>query len=357
MATGFSQPPMAVGGDDLAKPPLIFLGNKSLPPMIYIEGNKPVGVIVDLAEAIKSRMYRPVDIKYMNWSHAQQLVLEGKADALLQINPSEERKKLYDFSDSLVESEFSIFILSSTEGVYDINSLKGLQVGVEQKGLPIQILKRHPLIKIVVVPDILSGFYQLDDGVIDAVVVDRWVGSFIIAENNFRKIRISGAAIDKSNSAIAVKKGNAELLSDINRALAEIRGDGTYFEILARWEPKEIVFRTKDQIFKGKIILVAILCVLFILIASVFFLMFERKKRQKVVAELQKAMSEVKTLGGLLPICSSCKKIRDDKGYWEQIESYIETHSDTYFTHGYCPECYAEALDKIHETHTKIKKG
>ena len=63
------------------------------------------------------------------------------------------------------------------------------------------------------------------------------------------------------------------------------------------------------------------------------------EKQAKLVAELQKALSEVRTLRGFLPICSHCKKIRDDKGYWGQIESYIQEHSDAEFSHGICPEC------------------
>jgi hypothetical protein len=59
--------------------------------------------------------------------------------------------------------------------------------------------------------------------------------------------------------------------------------------------------------------------------------------------ELQKALSEIKTLSGLLPICSSCKKIRDDKGYWNQIELYIRDRSEAEFSHGICPPC-AEKL-------------
>jgi hypothetical protein len=47
----------------------------------------------------------------------------------------------------------------------------------------------------------------------------------------------------------------------------------------------------------------------------------------------------VKSLSGLLPICASCKKIRDDKGYWDQVESYISKHSEATFTHGICPDC------------------
>ena len=60
---------------------------------------------------------------------------------------------------------------------------------------------------------------------------------------------------------------------------------------------------------------------------------------EKRTADLQEALSQVKTLSGFLPICASCKKIRDDKGYWNQIEAYIQDHSEAEFSHGICPEC------------------
>jgi AmiR/NasT family two-component response regulator len=60
---------------------------------------------------------------------------------------------------------------------------------------------------------------------------------------------------------------------------------------------------------------------------------------EKRNAELQEALSKIKTLSGLLPICASCKKIRDDGGYWHQVESYLQDHSDAEFSHGLCPEC------------------
>ena len=63
---------------------------------------------------------------------------------------------------------------------------------------------------------------------------------------------------------------------------------------------------------------------------------------EKRTAELQLAQSKIKILNGFLPICSHCKKIRDDKGYWNQIESYIRDHSEAEFTHGICPVCAKE---------------
>jgi len=62
-------------------------------------------------------------------------------------------------------------------------------------------------------------------------------------------------------------------------------------------------------------------------------------EREKLIGELQQALSDVKTLSGMFPICARCKKIRDDKGYWNQIENYISRHSDAIFSHGICPEC------------------
>jgi len=67
--------------------------------------------------------------------------------------------------------------------------------------------------------------------------------------------------------------------------------------------------------------------------------------------ENKEALSEIKTLNGLLPICAHCKKIRDDKGYWNQLEAYITNHSKAEFSHGICPECakkiYPDVIKKI----------
>jgi PAS domain S-box-containing protein len=70
------------------------------------------------------------------------------------------------------------------------------------------------------------------------------------------------------------------------------------------------------------------------------------EERIRLVSELQQALAKVKTLSGLLPICAWCKKVRDDEGYWKQIESYVEAHSDAEFTHGICPDC-AEAQKQL----------
>ncbi len=73
------------------------------------------------------------------------------------------------------------------------------------------------------------------------------------------------------------------------------------------------------------------------------------KERERLIQELQQAMTNVKALSGLLPICASCKKIRDDEGYWKQIESYISAHSEAEFSHGICPDCLKKLYPDIYE--------
>lgn len=80
------------------------------------------------------------------------------------------------------------------------------------------------------------------------------------------------------------------------------------------------------------------------------------KEREKLIGELQKALAEIKTLHGFLPICYSCKKVRDDSGYWTQVEHYIEDHSEIEFSHGLCPECGKKVLEEINEYRKKRKQ-
>jgi K+-sensing histidine kinase KdpD len=72
-------------------------------------------------------------------------------------------------------------------------------------------------------------------------------------------------------------------------------------------------------------------------------------ERERLVQELQKALANVRTLSGLLPICANCKKIRDDNGSWNQIEIYIRERSDAQFTHGICPECAKTLYPTLYE--------
>lgn len=75
------------------------------------------------------------------------------------------------------------------------------------------------------------------------------------------------------------------------------------------------------------------------------------QEKTELISELQCSMAEIKKLSGFIPICSSCKKIRDDKGYWQQVEQYVSERSEAQFSHGICPDCmkklYPEFADEV----------
>ena len=96
-----------------------------------------------------------------------------------------------------------------------------------------------------------------------------------------------------------------------------------------------------------------LMVLVFLLVAGAVFtwrrrneLLAEIMERERIEGERAELMHEVKALSGLLPICAWCKRIRDDKGYWNQLEAYISSHSEAEFTHGICPDC----LSKVQPT-------
>jgi PAS domain S-box-containing protein len=76
-------------------------------------------------------------------------------------------------------------------------------------------------------------------------------------------------------------------------------------------------------------------------------------ERERLITELQSAIEQIKTLKGIVPICANCKKIRDDKGFWEQVEGYVSRHTEAEFSHGICPDC----ANKLYPELYKDNKG
>ncbi|NQT23868.1 response regulator [candidate division KSB1 bacterium] len=74
-----------------------------------------------------------------------------------------------------------------------------------------------------------------------------------------------------------------------------------------------------------------------------------RDEQKVLIKKLQNSLAEIKTLSGLVPMCAHCKKIRDDEGYWEKVEVYIEEHSEAQFSHGICPECKDELYPELED--------
>lgn len=195
-------------------------------------------------------------------------------------------------------------------------------------------------------------FRSLSDAAFEGIVI---TAKGIILDCNDAFCTMLGYQSSELISKVAIELVLPEEREDVgNKILSGY--EGSYESHLVRKDGYVIPVEIHGKMFsyKGKLVRVAAIRDI-----------TERKRaiellneREKLVNELEKSMSEVKTLQGFLPICSSCKKIRDDKGYWNQIESYIAEHSAAQFSHGICEECadklYSDLnlfnnLDKNHE--------
>jgi hypothetical protein len=94
-------------------------------------------------------------------------------------------------------------------------------------------------------------------------------------------------------------------------------------------------------------LLLSVLVISFIARRSFINQELAEAERERFIVELREALDEIKTLRGIIPICMYCKKIKSEKGIWDQLEIYIEEHSDADFSHGICPDCYKIQLDKL----------
>jgi signal transduction histidine kinase len=266
---------------------LLFLGNKNVAPVIYLEDSIPAGLAIDIVHAMAKYISQSVEIQAIDWQKAQNMVLQGDADALIQINQTEERKKIFDFSEPLLESQFSIFVHTGKVGISGISSLRGLKVGVEKAGLPQQLLEKNPNITLIIIPDFIVGFKMLDTGSIDAVVVDYRVGSYVLAKHNIRNIKASGEPIAFSYSALAVKKGNKKLLESIDNALQTVKNNGIYQNIIDKWQPKETVFYTNEQITKFTYVIIICSLVFLFILTAIWTIVLKKQLTKRKIAENQ----------------------------------------------------------------------
>lgn len=273
---------------------LVFLGNQALPPMVYVQGGKAKGIVVDLVKKLSEEMGRPIEIRSANWAQAQKDLAEGRVDALVQINKTESRLLVYDFSEPLLASRFSIFVRHGTGGIVTAKDLQGLRVGVEPKSFPELILKADPLIALVPISTILDGFLQLQAGKMEALVADQWVGQYILAVNRLKGIGIVGEPVAVSQSAIAVRKGDQGLLDSINAGLDRMRKDGSYQGIIDRWRPKSIVYQTEEQLVARTIRVLALVIGLVLLLSLAFILVLLRRLAAERSLKAELSVSEAK---------------------------------------------------------------
>lgn len=148
-----------------------------------------------------------------------------------------------------------------------------------------------------------------------------------------------------------------ETASKPHNSLLIRRFDKVYGALIDQTDKVEIALQTeiKENIRLLKLIqiVLTIICFLSIMMIMWVFHRFDQRRRHDLQIinitneNLLKALDEVKVLQGIIPICGYCKKIRDEKGLWKQLEAYINSHSEAEFSHGMCPDCYDKQMAEL----------
>ena len=280
-----------------------------MPPIIYDENGTAKGVTVDIAKALGKKIGYQVEVVAMDWSDAQRKVANGEADALLQINPNAERDKIYDFSDELLESDFSLFVKMGNKQSRQLVDMKGKRIGVIKESFPYEMLMAYPEIELVLISGLKEAFNDIRLNKLDAVVVDRWSGKYILAEEEITDIEVIPTFLESQYSRIAVQKGDKELLDLINSGLETMREDRTMEKVLEEWRFERVFYFTFG-IMRNILIRTLIIVIAIIILIAGYLVNKYRKLSQKLQVDVASRTKELEEANDLLQIANAELKRR-----------------------------------------------
>jgi len=285
--------------------PLVFLAEEDSPPFSYLEDGEVKGKIVDLSIAIGQVLGRGTRVELAESDAAQQMILHGQDDGLF-VPVSEQRKQLYDFADPIFTIQYGIFVRNDDDRIRDVNDLAGKKVGVMQAGYSRQYFSSHPEVDLVVVKNYEDGFHRLAAGSVDAVATSTWLASYAIQQHQWGNFVLAGPPFALVPESIAVRKNNAELLIELNRAIAAIESNGTVSRIDEKWRPQQMLFVSRERAQRYIFLIVGIFFAVLFLAMAVWVVTLKRHLRIR-----RKAEEDIRMLISALKVASDCVSISD----------------------------------------------
>lgn len=314
------------------------------PPTYYRDqSGKAAGFAVDVMDAVAKRAGFQVSYVFEDsWADIIELMKSGKADLAPGMGVSKEREKDLVFSSPIDAFPISLFVRTRHPG---IDATPGVHtVGVIRGSVAFEKLKDRPNIDLSLYESFPQGLFDLLAGKIEAFACPEPTLWQLARESGVNdRIKVVDKPIAEITRAIAVRKDHPEQLDRLNDVIKDYVGSPMYQRAYIRWYGKPIPYWTPVRI-------ITVASALF-LVSIGIMAVWRYRTLIRLNRELQKALAEIKTLHGILPICSSCKKIRDDKGAWHQMEVYIRDHTNADFSHGLCADCaqklYSKYTDKM----------
>jgi diguanylate cyclase (GGDEF)-like protein len=170
---------------------------------------------------------------------------------------------------------------------------------VEKGGYPLTLLQKYGVMNTEIISDWETGFSKVVSGELDAIVVDRWIGEYELAQNGVKDIQIVDEPIETQYTRLAVKKGNIELLQLINTGLEEMNDDDAINKILRNWRGKEVIYLTQES-FRNIILYLIIAFLSLILLIAMYSINKYRKLSRKLEVDVKERTKELYETNKLL---------------------------------------------------------
>lgn len=329
-------------------------GPQAFPPFQYIDQDGSFkGMASDYVFLIAKMAGLEIEIvKNFPWSEILNKVENKEIDLLTCAAKTPEREKYLIFTKPHISFPLIIITRKDAPFISGIQSLNKYKIAVVRKNSVYDWLQRD---KIYFTPNFvdspLDALKAVSLGEADAAIENLAAATYMIEKNGLTNLKIAApTSYENYDLAIAICKDLPILTSIFEKGLAAI-GQDKHNEIRQKW----IAVRYEYGIGVRDIIeWVFGVCFIAALLLLVFYrwnrkLTKEILKRRQIEAEkeilikdLTKALDEIKTLRGILPLCSFCKRIREDSGYWERVDVYIHKHSQADISHSICPDCLEE---------------
>ncbi|EKD36416.1 MAG: histidine kinase [uncultured bacterium] len=331
-------------------------GPQAFPPFQYVDSDGAFkgmasDYILHIAEMVGLEVEIVMDLP---WSDILTKIENRDIDLLTCATVTSERQKYLLYTKPHIV--FPLIIVGRKDGPFlsGLASLRDKKIAVTYRNSTGEWLQRDGIAATPqIVQSPLEALKEVSLGNADAAIENLAAATYLIEKHGLTNLKIAAPTSWEDYAlSIAVRRDWPELVAIFDKGLAAMS-----FEEHNAIRQKWIAVRYEHGIgVKDIVFWTAVVGGIAALLVAVFYLWNRRLAREieirrtteaekeKLIVELTGALKEIKTLRGILPICCECKNIRDDKGYWMQIEEYISTHSEADFSHGLCPIC----IDKLY---------
>ncbi len=358
------------------------------PPLdMFDENGNHTGLSADYLKEIEKILDIKLKVvKYNTWNDILKAAKERKISIISLAMRTPDRERYLNFTVPIVNIPNVIVVNKNKSGFLTLNKMQNMKISVPEGYAVHEYLERkYKFLNLDPVKDTVTGLLKVSFQESDAMVIDLSQATYLINKETITNLRIAGDSGYYLNLGFGIRSDWPELTMILDKAILEI--DKSKKEsIYAKWIRLENNYFWKSQLFKEVVfyfLISACIIVLTVIIWNRILRISVRKKTAEIHEELilrekaeddlrvhkeqleevvmqrtqqlieknnqlEHALAEVKRLSGIVPVCSNCRKIRDENDEWVLPDKYIADHSEAEMTHSLCPVCTKELYPNLY---------